>query len=300
MFFFRLLIKRTVILLLPLIILTATATTVRAQVLRVGLVPEYDIFTQKTLYQQLFDYLNEQQGFSFELRMLPHHDMLVEAFAGNELDAAFFGSLTGAIVIETLDMIPLVRPHFSEGLSSDYGVIFVRRQGGIDNIDDMRDRRIVFVDPLSATGYLLPLLSLRDKGMDDYRSWFKQHYFAGTHEDTIYEVLKGHADVGTCKSSIFYNIARTNPEILEQLEILASSAHVPALTFGVQSHLNRGSVILLHETLANMHETPSGRETLNKMGIQRFITTTRKDFLPVRDYAEQLGVDFADVPYLHE
>ncbi len=300
MIFFRLLLKRALMLLLPLIMLAATTTPVTAQALRIGLVPEHDIFTQKTLYKQLFDYLNEQQGFSFELCMLPHHDMLLEAFAGHELDAALFGSFTGAIAIQTLDMIPLVRPHFSEGLSSDYGVIFVRRQGGIDGIDDMRDRRIVFVDPLSATGYLLPLLSLRDKGMDDYRSWFSQHYFAGSHEDTIYEVLKGHADVGASKSSIFYKIARTNPQILEKLEILASSAHVPALTLGVQSHLDRGSVILLLETLTNMHETPSGRETLNNMSIQRFITTTRKDFLPVREYAEQLDVNFTDAPYLHE
>ena len=287
-------------LLLLLVVPTATTGSAAEQVLRVGLVPEQDIFTQKTLYQPLFEYLNRTQGLSFEVRVLPHHAMLVDAFAEQELDAAIFGSLTGAIAIDILDMIPLARPHFSDGLSSDYGVIFVRRQGDIRSVDDMRDKKMVFVDPLSATGYLLPLLCFHNNGIDDFRTWFSQHYFAGTHEDTIYEVLKGHADVGASKSSVFYRVARTSPQILESLEILSSSAHVPALTFGVQSHLDRGMATLLREALVNMHQTADGREALRSLGIQRFLTTSRDDFLPVFDYAEQLGVDFAEIFYLHE
>lgn len=285
------------ILLLTLVVMVTMTAAVTAQTLRVGLVPEHDIFTQKKRYTPLFDYLGQRLGLSFELQVLPRHGMVGDLLANKELDVAVLCALSAAMAIESADFLPLARPHYTEGLASDYGVIFVRRLGTIRSAEDMRNKSVVFVDQASATGYLLALNYFNEMGIDDYRTWFADVYFAGTHEDTIFEVLKGHADVGVTKSSVFYRIASTHPEILERLEILASSPHVPAITLGVSADLSTEIVILLQEELLNMHQSVAGRTLLEEFGVQRFLPTTRDDFQPIRHTAEQLGIDLADDPY---
>lgn len=287
-------------LLLTLAVLSATARPLAAQTLRVGLMAEQDIFSQKKNYTPLFEYLGRQLGLTFELRVLPRHGMVTELVARQELDAAFFGGLTAVRAMETAGMRPLARPHYAGGLSSDYAIVFVRRHSGIRAAADMRNKRLVFVDEDSATGYLLPLRYFKEIGIDDYRSWFAQYYFAGTYEDTVFEVIKGHADVGATRSSMFYRIAGANPEILERLEILASSPHIPAITFGVGAKVGADLTTRLQNELLNMHQNAVGREVLEDLGVQRFLATTREDFSALKKYADEPGGADAKKPDAHD
>lgn len=288
-------------LLLTCAVLSATARPLAAeQTLRVGLVAEQDIFTQKKRYAPLFEYLGQQLGLTFELRVLTRHGMVPELFARRELDAGFFGGLTAVRAMETTGMQPLVRPHYTEGLASDYAIVFVRRHSGIRSAEDMRNKRLVLVDQDSAAGYLLPLRYFKEIGIDDYRTWFAQSYFAGTYEDTIFEVIKGHADVGATRSSMFYRMTGANPEILEQLVILASSLHIPAMTFGVRPDLAVDLTTRLQEVLLHMHQNAAGRLVLETLGVQRFLATTREDFSALKHYLEEpIGAEAKD-PDTHD
>ena len=42
----------------------------------------------------------------------------------------------------------------------------VRKNSGIDSIDDMKGHSLAFTDPNSASGYLIPSVTLRAKGID--------------------------------------------------------------------------------------------------------------------------------------
>lgn len=291
----------TVLLLTTTLVASAAAQQpTREAVLRVGLVPEHDLFTQKERYQALFDYLADRLGMRIECQVLPHYDRVVDDFIRLQLDAAFFGSLTGAMAISRVGMRPLARPHFVDGLSSYYGVIFVRKQSGIQSADQMRGKTMAFVDRATLAGYLLPLEYFRQNGIEDFTSWFDAHYFTGTHEDSIMEVLKGFADVGAAKSTVFYRMARTNPQILDDLVILASSPHAPANTFGVRSDLPEELVTRLQELLLNLHLSTAGQAVLEQLGVQRFLVTSADDFQPVVDYARGLNIDLNTHPEPYE
>ncbi len=282
--------------LLPSTRASAETTTV----LRIGLIPEQDIFAQKKRHQPLFDYLEKKLDLRIEAQVLSRYGNLIDNFNELELDAAFFGSFTGALAIKKLGMNPLARPHHIEGLSSYYGILFVRTQSGIKTAEDMYGKRMVFVDRATTAGYLLPLDYFKQNGIADYSTWFAEYYFAGTQEDAILEVLKGYADVGAAKNTIFYQLARDNPQILDNLQILATSPHVPENAFGVRCDLAEGLTTLLREHLLSMHQTPEGRAALDALGVQHFVLTTEKDYQPVFDYAEQIGMDLSTYQYLND
>jgi phosphonate transport system substrate-binding protein len=79
------------------------------------------------------------------------------------------------------------------------------------------------VDKATTAGYLLPLAYFKKNGIRDYRAYLKETYFAGTHEDVIYDVLNKKADIGAAKNTVFERLAKTDERILKELLILEKS-----------------------------------------------------------------------------
>jgi phosphonate transport system substrate-binding protein len=269
-------------------------------VLNVGLPPEQSLFTLKKHYQPLMDYLAQETGINFQLHIQRHNGDLLDNFNKHNLDAAFFGSFTGALAVRNLGAVPLVRPQFIGGGSSCNGLVFVRKDSGIRSVADLRNKRMVFVDRASTAGYLLPLDFFGKLGIANYSEWFKEYYFSGTHEDAILEVLNGYADIGAAKSSIFSRMASEDQRITRELVILATSPPVPSDSLSVRKDLPEELKRVLQETLLNMHLDSKGRAILKEFGAEKFLPTTDRDYQPVLNYAAEIGVDLATFNYRND
>ncbi|MEJ2492406.1 MAG: phosphate/phosphite/phosphonate ABC transporter substrate-binding protein, partial [Desulfuromonadales bacterium] len=222
---------------------------------------------------------------------------IVENFEELHLEGAFFGSFTGALAIEKLDVEPLARPQYLDGNSTYYGMVFVRKDSGIKTPQDMQGKTMVFVDRATTAGYLLPISFFKSIGIDNYRTWFGEYYFSGTHEGAINDVLNGLADVGAAKNTVFYRMAEKDPRITQDLKILQTSPHVPANGLAVKKSLPEELKSALKQTLLTMHQHNHGLRILHEMGIQKFIETGREDYDPVFQYAKSAGIDLKNYNY---
>ena len=265
-----------------------------------GLLPELDIFVQKKRYEPIARYLSEKTGAQVKLKILSRYGNILENFQHEELDGAFFGSFTGALAIKRLGVEPLARPEYPDGVSTYSGLLFARKANGIKTAKDMQGKIFVFVDKATTAGWLLPLYFFRAQGIRDYRTWFKDTYFSGTHEDAILDVLTGKADLGAAKDLVFYRLAKENPRITEELEILAVSPKVPANALAVRPGLDPALKSALADSLLTMHQNAVGRRALAQFGASRFIATEVQDYAPVIEYAEGIGLDLATYDYRND
>jgi phosphonate transport system substrate-binding protein len=261
--------------------------------LRIGIIPEQDIFSQKKRYQPLADYIGDKLGINVELVMMPRYGNIIENFTVLKLDGAFFGSFTAAIALKALQVVPIARPECKDGTSTYYGMIFVRKDSGIHNAADMQGKRFVFVDPSTTAGYLLPLHYFREQGIDNYHTWFSETYFAGTHEDTIYDVLNKKADIGAAKNTVFYRFAKEDKRLTTELEILATSPPVPENGLSMKFDSNKNYLAAIRACLLEMDKDPSGKKVLENFGARRFIKTVEADYQPVFKFAHHIGLDLA-------
>jgi phosphonate transport system substrate-binding protein len=264
---------------------------ISSQKFYLGLIPEQDLFSQKERYEPLARYLSEKADLNVRLRILPHYGSIIDNFIAGELDGAFFGSFIGALAISKLGVEPLARPLWLDDTSTYYGMIFVRKDSNINNAADMKGKRFAFVDTATTAGWLLPLHFFQEIGITDYRQWFSETYFTGTHEDTIKDVLEGKADIGAAKNTVFYRLAKEDHRITDELQILATSPKVPSNTLAVRKNLDDPLKEKLKNILLQMHEDKAGREILQKFGAKRFIETTVQDYEPVFNYADQIRLD---------
>jgi phosphonate transport system substrate-binding protein len=157
--------------------------------LLIGLIPEQNIFKQIERYAPLAEYLSKKVGVKVRLKTLTRYGNIIDNFASSSLDAAFFGSFTYALAHMKLGVEVLARPEALDGSSTYHGLVFVRKNSGIRNVKSMKDKRMAFVDKATTAGFLFPLAYLMRNGVSDYKAYFKETYFTGTHEAAVDDVL---------------------------------------------------------------------------------------------------------------
>jgi len=262
-----------------------------------GLIPEQDLFSQKERYTPLAHYISSKAGVDVKIKILSRYGNIIENFISGQLDAAFFGSFTGALAIKKLGVEPLARPQWLDGTSTYYGMVLTRKDSGIKDAASMKGKRFAFVDMATTAGWLLPIHYFQDIGIDDYRTWFAESYFAGTHKDVIYDVLDGKADVGAAKNTVFYRLGGEDTRILNDLQILATSPEVPANGLLVRKGLDNSLKMKLKNILLQMDKDKEGRLILQEFGARKFIETTEKDYEPVFIYANDIRLDLHRYDY---
>ena len=268
--------------------------------IRIGLIPEQNIFRQVERYKPLGEYLSGKIGRNIEMTVLPRYGNIVDNFRSQQLDGAFFGSFTYALAHSKLGVEVIARPVWSDNTSTYYGVIFARKDSGIRSAAQLKGRRFVFVDKATTAGYLLPLEYFRENGIRDYRRYFGETWFAGTHEGAIRDVLDRSADAGAAKSAVFLRMNQRDGRIGRELVILARSPEVPENGLAFRKDFDVPLRERIREILLGMSNDRAGTEILRKFGAERFIPTTDADYAPVYDYARHVGLDLTTYDYVNE
>lgn len=263
-----------------------------AKTLRIGLIPERNIFEQMEQYEPLAEYIYLKTGTRIELKVLTRYGNIVDNFISLNLDGAFFGSFTYTLARAKLGVEPVARPENEEGISTYYGMIFVRKDSGIKSAADMKGRTFAFVDRATTAGYLLPIAFFKDNGISDYRTFLKEAYFTGTHEDAIFDVLNKKADIGAAKNTVYYEMARTTSRVEDELTILARSPDVPQNSLALRNGIDSSVKKMLKETLLNMHDDAEGRKVLKKFNARRFVETKDSDYNGVYTYIKKVDMYF--------
>lgn len=265
----------------------------------IGLLPEMNVFKQRQRFKPLAAYLSDNLGIQVKLIIISRYGNIIQRLKEQQIDAAFLGSFTGALAISQLGVEPLARPINMDGTSTYFGHIFARKDSSIKSVADMRGKSLALVERATTAGYIFPLAWFKNNGVEDIASFFSEHYFAGSHDATIDAVLKGQADVGAGKNTIYDRVRAANPRIDKELVILASSPRVPSNGLCVRPGMDKQYKTKLKELLLNLHHDPKGLEVLEKLGAKRFVDTGREDYQPVLDMAAEAGIDIKNYKYFN-
>jgi phosphonate transport system substrate-binding protein len=277
----------------------STQQKTSARTIVIGLIPEQNLFRQMARYEPLADYLSEKTGTQVKLTILTRYGNIIDNFVTASLDGAFFGSFTYALAHAKLGVQVLARPESLDSVSTYHGLIFVRKDSRIKSYQEMRGKRFAFVDKATTAGYLFPLSYFKKRGVD-YRTYLKEGYFTGTHEDAIYDVLNKKADIGAAKNTVFNRLANSDARIRNELTVLDQSFEVPENALALRQDLDGALREKFKTVLLNMHRDPQGIKVLEIFGAKRFVETTESDYQPIYRSAQEIQLDLATYDYRNE
>ena len=279
---------------------TDTQTVAARPSLTIGLIPERNIFTQLDRYEPVAAYLSKRIGADIRLKVLTRYGNIIDNFVSAGLDGAFFGSFSYVLAHVKLGVEPIARPEAADGTSTYYGMIMVRKDEGIKTAQDMKGKVFAFVDRATTAGYLLPLAYFKENGIDDYRKFLGETYFAGTHEAAIYDLLDKRADICAAKNTVFARLAARDKRLTQELVVLARSPDVPENGLAIRNDFDGDIRNELKKALLTMDKDPEGVNVLRQFGAKRFIETTDGDYASVYKYVKQIGLNLSTYNYRNQ
>jgi phosphate/phosphite/phosphonate ABC transporter binding protein len=203
--------------------------------LRFGRIPNVSPREAYRVYSGLVTLLEEQLPCcDVELVLAPDYASCVQMLAEKKIDLAWLGTATYVVERERTPMIPLVRPIWS-GKAGYAGVIFTLEGSGIKELEDLRGKRLAFVDVQSASGYVYPANLLIAAGFDLHKD-FAATDFLGSHDAVLMAVLLGEYDAGAVFERAYFTVADRARRM--QLRVLAQTEPIPGEPIVAGAHLD--------------------------------------------------------------
>ncbi len=263
----------------------ATTVIEEAPALRIGLIPERDIFAQRARYRALADYLSDQLNRRVELVTNNTYESVLDDFASDRVDCAFLGSLIAVLAMDRHDARVLLKPELPGGITTYRGVILVRADSAIRSINDLGGRSIGMVKGTTA-GDLFPVFEMTR--LDLLSSPDPPDIvWVGTHDAVIQEAEAGRIDAGSAKDLRLDAYEAEHPE--RRFRRLAVSDPVPNNALVLRAAAAEEIGPQLADIMYRMVDEPAGRRALVEFGADRFVPCSTDEYEAIYVMVELLG-----------
>jgi phosphonate transport system substrate-binding protein len=122
-----------------------------------------------------------------------YQDLAAELEKGR-VDYAWMSPTLMLLTSEHIQLRPLLSA-VRDGTTEYCSALFVDDAMPVDDIDDLHNTTVAWVDSTSASGYLMPRLMLAARGKDPAH-FFRKELFLRSHAEVVRAVLDGRADCG--------------------------------------------------------------------------------------------------------
>src|SRR6266704_1895560 len=133
-------------------------------------------------------------GASVRVTVASDYAAVVEALRNRTADLAFVHPV-GYVLANREAKATIVARNLWHGKSTFTSRIYVRKDGGITTLEDLRGKTMAFVDPSSSSGYTYPMVLLIQRGLvknRDPKTFFREVMFAGAHDAGMRALLNSH------------------------------------------------------------------------------------------------------------
>lgn len=265
---------------------------IRENTITIAILPEQNVFEQKKRYKPLAEYLSNTLSANVKIKLLDSYGSIYDEIKNKTIDGAFFGSFNYVLTKAKAEIEPIARPVETGGHSNYKGIIFTRKDTGLNaDVRTWKGKRIALVHEVTTAGYIFPRWHLKKHGINSFDRYFSRIIFSGSHDAAILSVFKGQADIGAAKDLILKNVLSENPAIKDDIVILAGSFSVPSNSLCVRGDLKDDIKASLKKTLLSMHNTHDGKTALTALNSVRFIETSDSEFDSLREMAKDIGID---------
>lgn len=178
------------------------AHVAEAKPLRFNIPPFYADKLSEGAVRDLDAWLERETGLAIEIAAPPAYSYteIAGALARGDVDLAELSPYQFALMTQRANTMRPLAATVAHGASTYGSYIVVRQDSPIATVDDLRGKKIAFVDPLSTSGYLLPAAFLRARGFDLDRD--VQISFVGSHPNALAAVKNGDVDAAAVSSDL--------------------------------------------------------------------------------------------------
>ncbi len=265
------------------------------QKITIGLTPggEPEIIKKQAL--DLAKDIQSEFNIPVEIYMSTDYSGLTSAMKSKKVDFAFFSSLTFVQAEKDAGAKVLLKKVWSEPYY--FSTIVVRQDSRIKSLNQLKGKKIAFVDKNSTSGYLYPQVMLKKNGMDN--SQFSEITYSGNHAHSIELLEQKKVDAAAVFTDDEKGIAGAWTKFAKDKNVKFStvwmSEPIPTDPFCVRKDfyenypkLTHSLMFLLIDIFAQNKSTKKYSEVL---GAHELMPATSKQYDPVREMVKSLNLE---------
>jgi phosphonate transport system substrate-binding protein len=142
------------------------------------------------------------------------------------------------------------------------GQFIVRADSGIESVADLAGKTFCRPDPLSTSGWIIPMLTMRAAGIDTDTD-LAEVVDAGSHDAVAAAVYNGDCDAGATYVDARTRIEADYPDVMEQVVVIALTEDIPNDGVQYESSFPRELRDKINAALLKIAETEEGQEALD-------------------------------------
>lgn len=258
------------------------------KVVRIAVLPAYSLEVMAKKYVPFMEYLSRETGFRVEyVASLSYSDYLA-VVESSRVDFGFQNALIYQVLRKTKGAYPVAQVIGRQGSAEDRGVIVAHVKSGIQEIGQLKGKRIMATSKRALSGYLAQAERLREAGIDPERD--VRIIPGGRQDEALLKLLLGgKVDAAFVREEVLKAVeGRVDAA---QIRVIAYTDYFPSWCLAAFRETDPSLVAKVQEALLKLTaEKPEHARILDGIGAVQFIPTDPEYHQKVLETAAALGL----------
>ena len=269
-----------------LCLLPALAHSPRAHaldVLRIALIPSEDSRAMIRQSQPMLDALGKALGVKVEGFVATDYNGVIEALRARHIDIAYLGPFSYVKAAEVAGCEAFVVAETQKNGSVAYHSQIIAAAGSdIRSLADLKGRNFAFVDPTSTSGYVFPMVAIRQAGLDP-KTAFGNVIYTGAHDANILAVKNHRVDAATVADRILSAAVEKGVIGRDEYRVVWESPAIPESPMAWRKDLPDADKAKIKQAFLSLKGLQFGDQGI----VNRYVETNDQAYDAVRDAARQ-------------
>ncbi|GEN52918.1 phosphate/phosphite/phosphonate ABC transporter substrate-binding protein [Halobacillus faecis] len=254
-----------------------------------GFVPSQDSDKIADTVQPLADKLSEEIGIPVEGKVMNNYSAVIEGMGSGQIHIGFLPAFAYVLAEEKYDIEVQMK---SERYGSDQyrAQYVVRKDSGIESLEDLEGKVWAVPDVTSTSGFLFPANEIMEEFdvKDVQQEFFSQTISAGGHDNAIVALLDGNADVATTFEDARGDLEEEYPNVMEDTKVLGYTEWIPNDTISVIPSLSDELKNDIQESFLSFNDNEEMIQVMNEVySWDAIVKAESEDYEIVRDTYEK-------------
>jgi len=254
-------------------VLLLSIQTINAQtVYSWGVVPQFSATAIHRDWTPVINLVEKKTGYKFKLTFYETIPGFEKSFLKGEPDLAYMNPYHAVMANEAHGYMPIIR----DGKRKLVGIIVVRKDSDINNINELSGKTISFPSPNAFAASLYLRTLLHEKYKIDFES-----LYSGTHSNSYRHVLSRKS---AASGGVKRTLNKTRKELKDSLKIIYKTEGNPSHPLTVHPRVPEEVRNAVQAALIEIGETEEGRALMKKILLPKPIKADyASDYLPLKD-----------------
>ena len=260
---------KTVLRCLISISLLFAVTTVKAEHLTFGIVPQQSAHTLAKRWTPVFQYLSEKTGEDIRFSTAKDIPTFEKRLVAGEYDIAYMNPYHYTV----FNKVPGYQAMAKQTDKLIKGIVVVRKDSPYEKLADLNNKQLAFPAPAAFAASVVPRSIMEQQGI------YITPQYVSSHESVYLGVARGFFVAGGGVMRTFNNMA---PEVKEQLRVLWTTPDYTPHAIAAHPRVSSEKIAKLKQALLGMSDDPEGIALLKTINFAGFSLSENADWDDVR------------------